>query len=401
MRWRDLSGLAIESARAHRLRATLTVLAVAIGATAVLLITALGDAAKEYVISQFASVGTNLVSILPGRVETSGIGSVLTGGVRNLTIEDCEDIQRRVPGIRRVVPVSLGSAPFAWGGRRRDVFVIGTTSADREIRNLTVTAGSFLPSGDPRRGERVVVIGPKLKHEVFGGANALGKTVRIASTSFRVIGVLGVKGQTMGVDMDDIALIPVATGLRLFNQSSLFRVTVDVSDAASIPAVIDRMKSVLIDRHRDEDFTVVTQDAMLRAFRSILGALTAALAGIAAISLGVAGIGIMNVMLVSVSERVAEVGLLKALGGTPPQIASLFLVEALLLSGLGALAGLGLGLAVERVAALLLPSVPLRPSIAWVASILFLCLSIGGVFGLMPARRAAAMPAAEALRGKR
>jgi len=249
--------------------------------------------------------------------------------------------------------------------------------------------------------QRIVVIGPKLRHEVFGDEDALGKTVRIAGTQFRVVGLLEPKGQAMGIDLDDIAIIPVATGLKLFNQSGLFRIMVQARDVPSIPRAIEQVKAVLIDRHREEDFTVITQDAMIKSFRSIIDALTVALAGIAAISLAVAGIGIMNVMLVSVSERVTEVGLLKALGGRRRQITLLFLAEAVFLSGIGAAAGLLAGIAMAGVAGRIFPAFPLEPSGVWIGIVMTLSLAIGGTFGLMPARRAARLPAAEALRGKR
>jgi len=401
VRWEDVTGLALESLRLHRMRTGLTVLAVAIGATAVLLLTTLGDAAKGYVVNQFASVGTNLVMISPGRTETAGLGAAISGSTRNLTIDDCEAILRRSPSVKRVAPFSLGSAAITCGGRSRDVFVIGTTSSYQEIRSLGLAAGSFLPPGDPRRGERVAVIGFKLKRELFGSENALGKAIRIAEAQFRVIGLLEPKGQTMGMDFDDVAIIPVATALRIFNQSSLFRISVQARDAASIPLAVEEARGVLIDRHREEDFTVITQDAMLKSFRSIIDALTVALAAIAAISLAVAGIGIMNVMLVSVSERVPEIGLLKALGARPRQITALFLAEAVLLSGVGAIAGLGAGYILATIAARMFPALPLIPSVMWMGIVMALSISLGAIFGLIPARRAAGLAPADALRGRR
>jgi putative ABC transport system permease protein len=401
VRGSDALALAMESLRLHRLRTLLTAAAVAVGATAVLLLTTLGDAAKAYVIREFASIGTNLVIVLPGRVETSGIGAAIGRGTKDLTLEDCSAIARRVTLANVVAPMSLGSAPFLYGGRRRDVFVVGTTSDYQRIRHLVVAAGSFLPPGDPHRGDNIAVVGSKLAREVFGAENPLGRTVRISATRFRVIGVLEPKGQSMAMNLDDMALIPVGAGMRLFNQSGLFRVVAQARETGSIPAVIAGIREVLTERHRDEDFTIITQDAMLKSFRSVIDALTAALAGIAAISFAVAGIGIMNVMLVSVSERVAEVGLLKALGARPRQIVALFLSEALALSSLGAVAGLLVGLALIWIAAGLWPSFGLRPGPGWIAAVVVLSVLAGGVFGLLPARRAARLPAAEALRGKR
>jgi putative ABC transport system permease protein len=236
---------------------------------------------------------------------------------------------------------------------------------------------------------------------VFRDESPLGKAVRIGQWRFRVIGVLESKGQSLGINFDDMAIIPVSTGLRLFDQSSLFRIMVQAADGPSVPLAREQVRRILADRHDGEDFTLITQDAMLQTFGAVIDALTAALAGIAAISLAVAGIGIMNVMLVSVSERSGEVGLLKALGAKRRQILRVFLVEALLLSGSGAFIGISIGVTIVLAAAGVFPNVPLRPSATWISVVLALALAAGAAFGLMPARRAARLAAADALRGAR
>ena len=400
MRTTDVIAMSAESLRLHRLRTLLTVTAVGVGATAVLLLTSLGEGAKRYVVDQFAAFGTNIIAVVPGKTETSGMSAGL-GGTRNLTIEDGEDVRRRIPSVSEVVPFSMGAAPAEREQRHRDIYVIGVTTPYAQMLDLKVAQGQFLPPGDPRRGEAVVVLGPKVARELFGTENPVGQTMRLYESRFRVLGVLEPKGMSLGVDFDEIVLVPVATGLRLFNQSSLNRLLVQPRAGVSIPTVERQVRAVLADRHRGEDFTLITQDAMLRSFNSIIEAITLALAAIAAVSLAVAGIGIMNVMLVSVSERVPEVGLLKALGGTRVQITWLFLAEALLLSGSGAVAGILLGAALLRVASGIWPAVDLTPNPIWVAVILAFALLNGAVFGLMPARRAARLQAAEALRGKR
>lgn len=397
----DLLTLAVESLRLHRLRTILTLVGIAVGVTAVLLLTALGEAAKGYVINEFSGIGTNLVIVLPGKVETSGATPTFGGSVRDLTIADAEAVRRQVPAVREVAPLSLGSAAFEGAGRSRDVRIIGTTAEYARIRSLVVRAGQFLPGGDPHRGDRVCVIGSKLAWEVFRGESPLGQSVRIADARFRVIGVLAPKGESLGFNMDDIAIVPVATGLKLFNQSSLFRIMTEAVDPSAIEAAKRQVRQVLIERHDgDEDFTLITQDAMLKTFGNIIDNLTAALAGIAAISLAVAGIGIMNVMLVSVSERTAEVGLFKAIGARRQQIMNLFLVEALTLSVAGAGIGVATGLALIAVAAGIWPDFPIGPSPVWIAVVLALSLASGSIFGLLPARRAASLSAADALRGR-
>ena len=401
MRPADLAALAVESLRLHRLRTALSGIAVAIGVVAVLVLAGLGDAAKRYVVGRFAAMGTNLATISPGKTETSGAFMVGSWGERDLTLDDVEAIRHQVTGLKALVPMSLGSGAFRYAERRRDVYVVGVTADYAPMRELVLARGQFLPRSDPRAGGSFVVIGPKLANEVFGSEDPVGKMVRIGERRFRVIGVLAPKGQSLGFDYDELALVPVATGLQMFDKSNLYRVVVQVPDPEAMPGDLAAIRKVLIDRHRAEDFTLVTQDAMLKSFRSILDALTAAVAGIAAISLAVAGIGIMNVMLISVSERVTEVGLLKALGAPPQLIARLFLVEALLLSGLGGLVGLATGNAVLLLGAHLWPGVPLAPSLPWTTAALALALVAGGAFGFLPARRASRLAAADALRGKR
>lgn len=395
----DLAALAAESLSGHRLRTSLTLVATAIGVTAVVLLTALGDAAKRYVVDQFASVGTNLVIVLPGKTETSGVMGSFGGTIRPITLEDAMALPHRATLVRQAVPMSLGSAALEYGGRTRDVYVLGTTAAYLPMRKLSMAAGQFLPETDLRRGERVVVLGRKVQRELFQGENPLGKPVRIARARFRVIGVLQPKGMGMGVNMDEIVLIPVATGMKLFNQQGLFRLLCQAPDASSVPAVVEQVTEVMRERHDgQEDFSIITQDSMLATFTNVINALTAGLAGIAAISLAVAGILIMNVMLVSVSERTGEVGLLKALGARRGQILALFMTEALMISGQGALLGVATGVALVYAAAGIFPDLPLAPSPVWIAIVTLLALAAGVTFGLMPARRAAGLQAAAALR---
>jgi len=401
MRRGDVIELARETLRIHRLRTGLTLSAIAIGVTAVLLLTALGDAAKAYVVNEFAGVGTNLVIVLPGKVETSGGMPALGGTTRDLTLEDCDAIKRQAPSVREVAPFSLGTGPIEYGERSRDVRVIGTTAPFLAVRKLTIASGQFLPPGDPRQGDRVVVLGQKVARELFQGENPLGRLVRVAQWRFRVIGVLGAKGTSVGIDYDDLVLVPVSVGLRMFNQTGLFRIMVEANAPETVPVVLEQVRTVLTMRHDDdEDFTLITQDAMLKTFSAVIDALTASLAGIAAISLGVAGIGIMNVMLVSVSERTGEVGLLKALGARRRQIIDVFLAEAVMLSGAGAVVGVIAGVIIIYVAAGIWPFIPIKPSPGWIGLVIVLALAAGVSFGLLPARRAARLDAAEALRGR-
>ena len=401
MTLRDLLRLSLEAQTHHRLRTMLTLGGIAIGVTAVVVLTSLGTAAKAYVVDQFADLGSNLVIVLPGKVQTSGMPT-FGGSTRDLTIEDAESLLKRAPAVRRVAPVSMGTIRFTWGGLHRDVRVIGTTSEFLVLRNLHLRLGQFLPPGDPRLGGPVAVIGANVQREVFRGANPIGQAVRLGQSRFRVIGTLEHQGSNLGLNVDDMVIVPVATGLRLFDQSSLFRIFTQANSTEEVPAVIRQVTRVLTDRHDGlEDFTLVTQAAMLATFQSVIDALTAALAGIATVSLAVAGIGIMNVMLVSVSERAAEVGLLKALGARRRQILAVFLSDAVVVSTAGAVLGILAGVIVVGIGAAIFRDFPLRPDAGWIGAVFALALVAGVLFGLMPARRAARLAPVDALRSRR
>ena len=396
----DILALTAEALRLHRLRTILTLVATSVGVIAVLLLTSLGQGARDYVVREFTGMGANIVVIVPGKIETQGGVPPMGGGTRDLTIADAEAIERQCPSVLRAAPVAIGSAVTEYGGRSRTVPVLGTTPAFYTIRNLAISTGRFLPSGDPRRGEAVVVIGRTVQRELFRGDNPLGKAVRVGERRFRVIGVLAPKGSSLAMNMDDVVIIPAASALNLFNQTSLFRILAQARSEVEIEKAERQILDLLADRHDDEDITTVTQGAVLTTFRSILNTLTMSLAGIAAVSLAVAGIGIMNVMLVSVSERTSEVGLLKALGARRRQILAVFLIEALLLAVTGALLGVGIGVAAIYAAAAAFPNFPMRPDAVWIGVVLAMALVAGSIFGLLPARRAASVAAADALRGR-
>lgn len=401
MIFRDLLALAVDAPRRHVLRSLLSLTGIAVGVAAVLLLTSLGEAARDYVVQEFVGLGTNLVAVVPGKVETTGLPVPFGGTTRDLTIDDAVAVERRCPSVLYAAPVSLGSAPFSHAGSGRTVAVVGTTPDFLVIRNLRLAAGRTLPGGDPRHGERVCVIGPTVREKVFGDANPLGVTVRIGEWRFRVVGLLEPRGRALGMDLDDMVLVPVATGMRMFNRTTLFRILTQARSADDVGRARAEIGAALRARHDGrEDFTLFTQGAMLATFESVMGALTAALAAIAAISLLVAGLGIMNVMLVSVTERTAEIGLLKALGARPAAILRLFLAEAVGLAAAGAVAGVGLGLAAVFAATVILPELPARAHPGWLAAVILLALGTGALFGALPARRAARVEAALALARK-
>jgi putative ABC transport system permease protein len=401
MNFRDLVELATDAPRRHGLRSALCVAGIAVGVAAVLLLTALGEGARHFVVREFVGLGANLVIVMPGKIETTGLPAVPGGTTRDLTIDDAIAIGRRSPAVARVAPVVIGTAPVEHGDRGRSAVVVGTTPEYLDMRDLVVAGGRSLPGGDPRRGERVCIVGPTVAAATFGSANPLGGTVRIGEWRFRVIGVLEPKGRMLGMDLDELVLVPVATAMRMFNRTTLFRVLVQARSPGDVDRARTQVHAVLYDRHdRHEDYTVVTQGALVAAFTSILRALTAALAAIAGISLLVAGVGIMNVMLVAVAERTAEVGLEKALGARPSQIGRLFLAEAVVIAAAGAALGVVLGALGIRIATALHPELPARLQGGWLAAVIAIALATGAAFGALPARRAARVEAALALARK-
>ena len=399
MRPPDLLRFARDAATGNPLRTALLVLAMSIGVAAVVVLTALGDGARRYVVDQFSSLGTNLVIVLPGRSETGGFnpGNAITSTPRDLTIDDAESLQR-ARSVRRVAPLAVGTSEISYGGRLREVMVAGTTSNYIDVRTLKLAQGRFLSPGDWRRGASEAVIGAKIRDELFGVEPALGKLVRIGDRRFRVVGIMASTGQGLGMNTDEIVLIPVALAQAMFNSNTLFRILVEANSREAIEPAKAQVAEILKVRHEgEEDVTVITQDAVLATFDKLLGALTLAVAGIAAISLAVAGILVMNVMLVSVTQRTAEIGLLKALGATGATIRTAFLTEAAMLSLGGALLGYLLGQAGAFVLRQLYPAFPAYPPDWAVLAGLGTALATGILFGVLPARRAARLDPVQSL----
>ena len=403
MTFGDLMRFAGDSVYRARLRSVMLLLAMSIGVAAVVILTALGEGARRYVTGEFRALGTRMVIVLPGRSETSGLqpGMLVGQTPRPLTLGDAQALLR-IPYVERVAPVVVGSAPASVGERSRDVPVFGSSADLLPIHNFEMQQGEFLPAGALDVDEAVCVIGGNVAKELFPNGNPVGETMRIGDRRFRIVGVLASKGRTIGVDSQELVVIPVSSALALFNSDSLFRILVQVTSRDAMQRVRKDVIDTLQLRHQGErDVTVVTQDALLATFDKIFTALTMTLAGIASISLAVAGVLVMNVMLVSVSQRTSEVGLLKAIGATQRQIALIFLTEAVLLSLAGAAVGVIVGIAANWVLGRIYPSLPLgTPSWAFVLAV-GTAFASGVIFGLSPARRAARLDPVVALQGKR
>ena len=384
----------------QRRRSVLSVLGVTVGVAAVVILTALGEGARRYVVQEFASLGTNLLIVFPGKNETTGMFPGVGGVPNDLTLDDASALVRRVREARLVVPIASGTETVSHRERRRQLIVLGTTHDFLKARELRVVSGSFLPSGEMERGAPVAVVGAKLVEELFAGESPLGRVMRIGDWRMRVIGVLEGKGHQIGIDLNDMVIVPVASAMRMFDQSSLFRILLQVGAHSDLERAKQRVLAVLTERHDEEDVTCMTQESVVASLSKILTALTLAVAGIGVISLSVAGLGVMNLMLVTVSERTQEVGLLKAVGATGPQVLALFLAEAILLSAAGALAGIALGWVLVQAFVAVYPNYPASPPTWAVASVFVVAVGVGALFGVLPARRATRLDPVAALAGR-
>ncbi|MES9882715.1 MAG: ABC transporter permease [Sedimenticola sp.] len=384
-----------------KVRTWLMLLAMAIGIGSVVVLTALGEGARRYVSNEFSGLGTHLLVVMPGRTETTGAAPPLVGGTpEQLTLGDALALKRS-SAVRLVAPIVIGSAPVSYRQLEREITIMGSTAELLPVRNLEMALGEFLPQEDATRGSAVAVIGTTLRQELFGNKRALGQWIRIHDSRFRVIGVLRPMGESLGMNMGDLAIIPVSRAQSLFNSESLFRVLIQANGREAIPKAKQAATDILRARHNgEEDVTVIAQDALLSTFDEIFQALTFTVSGIAAISLGVAGILIMNVMLVAVSQRTAEIGLLKALGGSQRQILGLFLMEAGLLSTLGALVGVAIAYGGVWGLNRLFPDFPLSVPLWALAAALVVALITGLLFGVLPAKRAAELDPIQSLSGR-
>ncbi len=395
----DLLHFSTQTLLRQRARGVLILFSMGLGVAAVLILTALGEGARGYVLNEFASIGKNVLLMFPGRNETTGGMPPMMGtAARDITLEETYLLKSRISAIEAVAPLILGSSRVAFAERGREVMVFGTTALFVPVRHLNLAQGRNLTDGDFRRANNEAIIGEKLKNALFDAKPAIGEFVRIGDSRFRVIGILEGRGDAMGVDMSDAAIIPVAASQRLFNVSGLFRVLIELNESASAPAAKKQIEAAMREFHQNElDVTVVSPDAMLETFNKILVAMTLAVGAIGAISLLVAGILIMNVMLISVSQRTREIGLLKALGASSRDILRIFLTEAMLLTGVGAVLGILFGLIAVKVARVLMPTVPFHVPLWSIAAAAITALLTGLAFAWLPARRASLLQPVDAL----
>jgi putative ABC transport system permease protein len=399
MRIQDFIRLIGQSVAAHRMRSVLTALGIGIGVTAVVLLTSIGEGLNRYMVDQFTQFGTTTLAVQPGKSSTFGVSPGVLNSVRPLSLADAEAIAR-APHVLHSVPAVSGSASVEGNGRERSVTVFAVGPEFDSAFKFEVASGAFLPPDELERARNVAVLGAKLYAELYGSANALGDRIRIGGERYRVIGVMEAKGEMVGVDLDDTVYIPAARGLELFNRQGLLEIDVLYSENAPVDEVVEGIRRILVARHGGEDFTIVTQQQMLDVLGSIIGVLTLGVAALGGISLLVGGVGIFTIMTIAVRERTQEIGLLRAIGARRSRIAQLFVGEAMLLSALGGLGGLALGIGIVLATRWALPSMPARIAPLYVALALVIAVGIGLIAGVLPARSAARLEPLDALRAE-
>jgi putative ABC transport system permease protein len=296
--------------------------------------------------------------------------------------------------------VVQGNAPVDFGKKRRRTFVFGVGPSAAAVWQLNVAKGRFLPADDPTAARAFAVLGSKVQNELFRGESPLGRGIRIGGERYRVIGVMESKGQMLGLDLDDAVYIPTARAMSLFNQESLMEIDLLYQAGMRSETVAERAKKLLKDRHGAEDFTITTQEQMLEVLGSVLDVLTLAVGGLGAISLLVGGVGILTIMTIAVNERTSEIGLLRAIGAGRNQILLLFIGEAVVLAGIGGLAGLAAGAGGAWLLTTFVPALPTHTPWLYALYAEILAAVIGLMAGVLPARHAAGLDPVEALRAE-
>lgn len=401
---------ALGGLRTNKSRSALTILGIVIGITAIILVMAMGQAAQDLILGQVESLGANTIAVIPGREPKGPSDSLQTFG-DSLKERDLELLSRKenLPHAAKIAPIVFSPETGSYGNETYGLTILGATPDIVEMFDLTIADGRFFDEGEVKSRASVVVLGAKVKEELFGQEEAVGEKVRIKNKTLRVIGVIPEKGQVSFLDFDEFAVSPYTTvkdyilGIKHFN-----RLTVEVDEKKNVEATVRDIEETLRASHNisdpeKDDFFVETQADLLETLGTILSVLTLFLAAVAAISLLVGGVGIMNIMLVSVSERTREIGLRKAVGATDKDILAQFLFEAIILTGIGGVIGIILGAALAFIASILITQFA---NLNWQFSFPFLAAfigllvaaGVGLVFGLYPARQAAKKSPIDALR---
>ncbi|MCQ8104466.1 ABC transporter permease [Methylomonas sp. SURF-2] len=399
MHWPDLLRLATRSITSHKQRSALTTLGLIIGIAAVVILTSIGRGVHRFVLSEFTQFGTHLIAIYPGKTSTFGLSGATFSTVRPLSIGDAASLQQ-LDQVIAAMPVIQGNARIEADKRQRRANIFGVSSALPLVWQFKIQSGRFLPDDSLENPRAFVVLGNKVQTELFGTSSSLGKRIRIGEDRFIVVGVMEAKGQMLGFDLDDSVYIPCGKAMEMFDRQSLMEIDVLYDSSAASEVIEQRIKRRLIARHGFEDFTIVTQNQMLKKMDSVLRILTLAIAALGGISLLVGSVGILTIMTIAVSERFSEIGLLRAIGAERFVIFRLFLSEALLLSLTGGIGGIALGILATQLMAVSIPALPVQLAWNYILLAFFISFAIGIASGVVPAIKASRLSPLDALRAE-
>lgn len=379
---------------ANRMRSALTILGIVIGVTSVILLISVVSGLNSYITKEIQGLGSNLMFVIPGKVG----GARSPGGVQvnRLILQDAINLKNKLAGQAEVSAVVQKIATIKYLNiTDKDVTLVGVQANYPKLISVKFEKGRGFNTSEESGGSRLVVIGISAEQKLFGNGSALGHKISVANVKYEVIGVLEKRGSIFGIDQDNVAAIPLSAAQKQFGLDRLNTIYIEANQSENVKSVQKKAAAVLSKRLSEDDFTIMTQEQTLSTISQITGVLTIALGGIAAISLVVGGIGIMNIMLVSVTERTREIGLRKALGATPSNIRTQFLIEATVLAGLGGVVGIILGIVLAFVVGrFFTTTVPL-----WSIALSFgFSTAVGIIFGVAPAIRASKLDPIQALR---
>lgn len=398
---REIATLSLSSIWNNKTRSALTMLGIIIGVSAVILLVAVGQGLQRYITDQFEDLGANIIIVLPGQVAGDDGGVSFGQGPPNfagskLTLEHVRDLDNLGPPINSAVASIEMPASISYRSETKYTTVAGISTDYVKIRNITVGQGRNLNDTDIDLNRRVAIVGQGIVEDLFGATNALGKEINIGEEKFTIIGVLDKIGtQSIGFDINNFIAIPITTSQQIFGQDSVQAISIQVQSKEDIQEAINMTERYFSNKLLEDEYSVVDQGSLLDTINNILGVITAALGGIAAISLFVGGVGIMNIMLVSVTERTREIGLRKAVGAKPNDILIQFLIESVTLSIVGGIIGILIGIG----GALALNQFfPTSVSFWSVALAFGVSAAVGIIFGVAPAYRASKLDPIEALR---